>query len=399
MLRAFSIGLFCIVLGAAAPAFGGSIVTHPSTAPGAVTLVTASDGLLAERGLPPRPDALADPDRYATWLRVVRSIRAPLDVGFLAVPAPAAVATSTPAMTPDWAGAILTAPDAVAMEVPAHRFAGIEGEWIVPKARPTITCSNPSEQTDGSSLWIAIDGWMSDYIAHEKQKDGSYRTYRSADILQAGSESDVPCRRDASDASGPTSSYFWIEWSGTRNIAVTPGHTNLTVRAGDVIYVRIAAVTTGADAWKKATVWFANETTGYYIPARTFDAGCIDCGTPYQRSATLFGDTAEWMTEATFYSAQSPALPNTLDDFGNVTMTSAFAKDQTGVTYEPGRSGTASVAIDWMTWNGVGLARGGTLLACTEIADPRTLTFSRAPYVIVSPGDQGNEGPVPSPCR
>ena len=67
------------------------------------------------------------------------------------------------------------------------------------------------------------------------------------------------------------------------------------------------------------------------MPPRTFDSGCIDCGTPFHRPATLFGNTAEWMTEATFYSSDNPKWPNTLDDFGNVEMTRVDAVDQDGV--------------------------------------------------------------------
>ncbi len=346
-------------------------------------------------GLPPRPAGPAGSEQHATWARVIRAARTPLDVDFI----PASRATPERVIQPDWAGPVLFAPGAQPMHIPAHRFSIIEGEWTVPFARPTINCSNRFEQTDGSSLWIALDGWMSNYVAHAKGKDGKYHTYDSSDILQAGSESDVPCAQGNVEGGYPTSSYFWIEWDGTKNIAVTRKSRNLLVHPGDTIYVKIAALTTGPEAWRRATLWFVNETTGFYLPARTFRSGCVDCGTPYQRPATLFGDTAEWITEATFYSAQRRSLPNTLNDFGRVVLRSAFVTDDAGTVYSPGRPLSATPNIDWMTWQGVPLQQGGTLLACSAIVGPAAVTFARAPYVIATPGQQGQLEPKPQTCH
>ncbi|MBV8372234.1 MAG: hypothetical protein JOY69_03155 [Candidatus Eremiobacteraeota bacterium] len=300
---------------------------------------------------------------------------------------------------PDWAGPVLFAPAEKPLQIPTHRFASVEGEWIVPSALPTINCSNPKEQTDGSSLWIALDGWSATFKAHYK-KNGQWHTYDSTDILQAGSESDVPCYHGGPLRNYRTSAYFWIEWSGTKNVAVEPHHrTNLPLKAGDEIYVRIAATTTGPRAWRQATLWFVNETTGFVLPPRTFRSGCIDCGTPYQRPATLFGNTVEWITEATFYSSLRRSLPNTLDDFGNVAMSHAIATDQNGASYDPAVPNDATPNLDWMTWNGVPLDRKGTLLACSAILGPREITFARAPYVISTPGQQGDLEPKPQRCR
>jgi Peptidase A4 family len=275
----------------------------------------------------------------------------PLDATFVAQPAD----TIPRVYQPDWAGPVLFAPDQKPLRIPAHRFHIVEGEWVVPKARPTINCSNPHEPEDGSSLWIAIDGWSATFIAHYK-KHGRWHTYPSTDILQAGTESDVPCYHGGRPARYPTSAYFWIEWAGVRNIAVTRHHRNLILHPGDKIYVRIEAATTGPHAWREATLWFVNETTGYYLPPRTFHSGCVDCGTPFQRPATLFGNTAEWMVEATFYDYGHKSWPNTLDDFGDVKMTRVFATDQDGVTYDLAHPAGANLNVDWMTWNGVPLA-------------------------------------------
>ena len=298
---------------------------------------------------------------------------------------------------PDWAGPVLFAPGEKPLRIPVHRFYRVEGEWTVPKALPTINCSNPSEPTDGSSLWIALDGWSATFKAHFKGKDGKWHTYDSTDILQAGSESDVPCYDGGPLTHYPTSAYFWIEWAGTKNIAVTHHRRSLTLRAADTIDVSIEAKTSGLHAWREATLSFANETTHQRLQ-RTFRSRCVDCGTPFQRRATLFGNTAEWMVEATFYSSIHPWLPNTLDDFGSVRMTRVFATDQDGITYDLTRPGDARLNVDWMTWNGVPLDRKGTLLACTAIDGPREATFSRAPYVIATPGQQGRLEPKPQHC-
>ncbi len=300
---------------------------------------------------------------------------------------------------PDWAGPVLFAPNQVPLQIPVHRFCAVEGEWTVPKAKPTINCSDRHEPTDGSSLWIAIDGWSATFKAHAKRKNGKWYTYPSTDILQAGSESDVPCYNGGPIEKYKTTAYFWIEWAGVRNIRVNKHETNLPLHAGDKIYVRIAATTTGPRAWQQATLWFVDETTGFALPPRTFRSGCVDCGTPFHRPATLFGNTVEWMTEATFYSSDNPHWPNTLDDFGNVEMTRVDAIDQDGVTYDLTQLHGAVPNVDWMTWNGVPLPQNGTLLACATIDGPREVTFARAPYAIATPGQQGHLEPKPRRCR
>ena len=240
---------------------------------------------------------------------------------------------------------------------------------------------------------------MSTFQGHFKKKGVGYRTSDESDILQAGSESDVRCYSGGPLQNYRTNAYFWIEWDGVRNIAVTKNHRNLPLKAGDTIYVKIAADTSGPDAWQQATLWFVNETTGFYLPARTFHSGCVDCNNPYRRPATLFGNTAEWITEATFYSSGNRTLPNTLDDFGDVTLTSAFATDQDNTTYSPGSPRDASTNVDWMTWDGIPLSQDGTLLACSAIGGPESVEFARAPYVIATPGQQGQLEPKPQTCR
>ena len=343
-----------------------------------------ASGLPSQEALRPAGDA---------WTRAKLAARVPLDVDFVA-----SRAAPLRVYQPDWAGPVLFAPGARPLKIPERRFSVVEGEWTVPPASPTINCSNPQEQTDGSSLWIALDGWMATYVAHVK-KGGKWHAYDSSDVLQAGTESDVPCYHGGAPKSYPTSAYFWIEWSGVRNIAVTRGSRNLVVKAGDKIYVRIAAATTGPEAWQRATLSFVNETTGFYLPPRTFHSGCVDCGSPYQRRATLLGNTAEWMTEATFYDYDDPRLTNPLDDFGHVAMAGAVVTDQDGARYTAGRPGTATPNVDWMTWQAVPLSENGTLLACSRIAGPESVSFARAPYVIATPGQQGQLEPKPQRCH
>lgn len=300
---------------------------------------------------------------------------------------------------PDWAGPVLFAPGQIPMKVPEHRFSSVEGEWVVPTVRPTINCFNPKESIDGSSLWIAIDGWSATYLAHQKLKNGKYETYRATDILQAGTESDVHCYHGGPLSRYKTKAWFWIEWSGVQDIAVEPHHhRDLPVTPGDTLYVRIDVATTGSDAWQKATLTLIDETTGFHVPPRTFHSGCVDCGTPFSRPATLFGNTAEWMTEATFYDYGHRRLPNTLNDFGKVRMSKVVVRDQDGVAYSPSRPNDSKPNDDWMTWNAKPLNDNGTLLACSSTAGAQTVTFARAPYVIATPGQQGELEPKPQHC-
>ncbi|HEX3671525.1 MAG TPA: G1 family glutamic endopeptidase [Candidatus Cybelea sp.] len=313
--------------------------------------------------------------------------------------APAPTAQIRRVYQPDWAGPVLFAPGQVSLRIPAHRFCEVEGEWTVPYAKPTINCSNRHEPVDGSSLWIAIDGWSGTFRAHQRGKDGKWHTYPSTDILQAGSESDVDCYHGGPLGKYRTTAYFWIEWSGVRNVRVTRRWRNLPLNPGDTIYVRIAATTTGSRAWQEATLWLVDETTGKAIPPRTFHSGCVDCGTPFSRPATLFGNTVEWITEATFYDADNPKWPNTLDDFGSVKVGHIEAVDQDGTVYDLAHPHGGVENVDWMTWNGLRLSEKGVLLACTTIDSPREATLSRAPYVITTPGDQGELKPRPKNCN
>jgi hypothetical protein len=356
----------------------------------------AAPPLTAVPGPPPAQGCAA-----GVPLRALTAARFPLDVRFapgVLAPEPAGNPPQR-VYQPDWDGPVLFAPDQVPLHIPRHRFCAVEGEWTVPAAKPTINCSNPQEPTDGSSLWIAIDGWSATFKAHARRKDGRWYEYPSTDILQAGSESDVPCYHGGSLKNYKTSAYFWIEWSGVRNVAVERHERNLPLHAGDTIFLRIAATTTGPRAWREATLWLVDETTGFYLPPRTFHSGCVDCGTPFHEPATLYGNTAEWMIEATFYDYSDPKLTNTLDDFGNVRMTDVFTTDQDGNTYDLTRPNGAVPNIDWMTWNGVPLSENGTLLACATINAPQAVTFERAPYVIATPGQQGDLEPKPKRCR
>jgi hypothetical protein len=359
-----------------------------------LSFLTACNGSgIGAQGLP-ASNPTTESNQSAMRMRAAGAAHYPLDVAF----APAQSSPVARVYQPDWAGPVLFAPDQKPMHIPTHRFHIVEGEWVVPKALPTINCSNRYESTDGSSLWIAIDGWSATFKAHAKGKGGKWYTYDSTDILQAGSESDVPCYHGGPLRRYPTSAYFWIEWAGVKNIAVIRHHRNLTLRPGDKIYGRLDAATSGSHAWREATLRFVNETTGYYLQ-RTFHSGCIDCGTPFQRPATLFGNTAEWIVEATFYDYGDASLPNTLDDFGTVPMTHVDVTDQTGVTYDLTQTHGAIPNVDWMTWNGVPLSQKGTLLACATIDGPNKATFARAPYAIVTPGQQGDLEPKPKHCE
>jgi hypothetical protein len=284
-----------------------------------------------------------------------------------------------------WAGYVLYSPGEVNLEIPHHRFQTIEGEWIIPSALPTINCSLRNkkgqvlEPTDGSSIWVGLDGWGETY----REPDGT----PSTDILQAGSETDVPCWNGHPQ---PASTYFWIEWDGTRNIPI-----NWPVDIGDQIHVRISVDTDGPDAWQSATVYLDDETTKKSY-SKSFHSGCLYkyCGKD-KVDATLFGNTAEWVVETTFYS--SP-LPLTLDNFGITKVTNISVTDNEGNVYTPATPRGGKQQIDWMTWNGTPLDDDGTLLACAAITGSQSLTLSRAPYKIVKPGDQGNLEPKPQTC-
>src|SRR6266480_3830008 len=77
-------------------------------------------------------------------------------------------------------------------------------------------------------------------------------------------------------------------------------------------------------------------------------------------------------------------------------MSTISVRDDQGNVYTPASPGEATdPQIEWMTVRGHSLRKKGTLLACAAITGPQKTTLSRAPYEIVTPGDQGKLEPVP----
>jgi hypothetical protein len=336
-----------------------------------------------------------------------------------------------------WAGYIFYAPGSLQSRTatPTTPFKTIEAEWIVPSAGPSINCdltgwfqnnngtwsNGVVVPQDGSSIWVGLDGWLS---------DGAKGA--NTDILQAGTESTVDCW-----SAGPlpaASADFWIEWDGTRNIPHSDWPKPV-VDIGDLIDVTITAKTDGDDAWQYATVTLENKTreqqTGQpALYTKSFPSGCLTentskCQIPH---ATLFGNTAEWVAEINFDEWQycpeqqpkgqpCPNLlwaPNTLSnftdstsEFGTVPMSNISVTDINGNIYTPGTPGTAIPEIDWMTVTGKGpeVAQGqyeyaadNALLACATMTGPQSMLLARAPYSVVEVGDQGQIPYKPLTC-
>ena len=296
-----------------------------------------------------------------------------------------------------WAGYVLYAPDEKPLVIPKKRFAEIEAEWIVPNALPTINCKNRNLlQVDGSSIWIGLDGWSATFT----EPNGRPNT----DVLQAGTETQVPCEPGGNKSYNQT--YFWILWAGTSYIPVTPEHTLLNVNRGDLVDVRIVADTTGFFAWRRATVYFTDLTSGVSTTT-TFDSGCILCAPPPGRNpgplveedATLFGNTAEWVVEISFNDFNNSKTPNTLNNFGKVQLTKMSVTDDKGNVYTPGNFRDARQEIDWMTTTGQSMDDGGTLLACAGISGVDSEILSRAPYQVVTPGQPSELPWAPGNCN
>jgi hypothetical protein len=323
---------------------------------------------------------------------------------FLALPSRLVAQSPTKKFQCCWAGYILYAPGQVPLQFPNTPFTTIEAEWVVPDATPTIDCSNPKEQLDGSSIWIGLDGWS--YTYNDAPPSGAADT----DILQAGTETDIHCKDDSHHNA---TAYFWIQWDGTASIPVTPGHVTVQVPIGDLVHVRIAVDTT-TSPWQQATVYFEDKSPGGATYTTTFHSGCLYtyCSPPHNlRFASLFGNTAEWVVESTFYATQQdPGLPNTTNNFATTQMTQMSVTDINGTVYTPGNPGTnTKPELDWMSWLGPGYPldydppdhpdKGNALLACAAVADAQTITLTRAPFDVVAPGHQGALEPKPLNCN
>jgi hypothetical protein len=118
-----------------------------------------SDDDLARLAYPERPDALAEPDRYAKWMDRVSRPMTMLPAHLLSTSVTATPANRT---SSNWSGL-------EAHNKNTHHFSAVTADWVV----PPIGLGSPDGNPDYSSFWVGLDG------------DGT------KDLVQAGTEQDA----------------------------------------------------------------------------------------------------------------------------------------------------------------------------------------------------------------
>jgi hypothetical protein len=239
----------------------------PQAPPKGFNPLEGTDAELKSYGLPPKPNNVTDPVRYAKW---EKNLSKPLT--FVAPTFEIIEKKQTSlankvgnvkgdATSGNWSGFVTT--DLAAGE----KFNLIEGEWTIPNAYPN------SSKADGTYLafsWIGIDGWG------------------SSDVLQAGTASQCNVSNGVTTSQ---SAWPWFEWFPSYAMQFN----NFSVKPGDTIWAEVYA--------ESSTVGFAflyNEGAGTYTSI-TFDA---------PSGTSLQGNSAEWILEDPSGGSSEYPFPN-----------------------------------------------------------------------------------------
>jgi hypothetical protein len=290
----------------------------PKAPPAGFNPLEASSDELKSYGLPSKPDATADPQRYAKW---AKHLSKPLN--FVAptfkivedsrVPLPdSATKGDATATSGNWSGIVNTAPGT------GSKYDLVEGEWIIPNAYPNSTKANGVYL---AATWIGIDGWG------------------SGDVLQAGTNSECVVSNGVTTSQ---SAFPWYEWYPSFWIAIS----NFPVHPGDTIWGEV----------------YAESSTEGYIFLYNVGAGTYTSATFAAPSGTsLQGNSAEWIVEDPSTGSSEYLFPNygstaffdcyAYSSAGSQTLTSGFPVNlvQNNVTLsEPIDEGTTSFVATYI---------------------------------------------------
>ena len=323
-------GSLAAVLATAAPALAADMtetniagIRAVSAPPAGFDAVHASNEALAAYALPPRPDAVKQPDSFAKWKRAM-SVRTTRVGGNLTTtniyhgPVSlrqhhADVQTGNTTYTSgNWSG--FANLNGLTSYNSTLSFYFIISDYVIPAA--TNRACNGTWQY--SSSWVGIDG------------------FSNADVLQAGTESDAYC------GSNGSATYYsaWIEW-----YPYSESRISLPVTPGDDMFVE---------------VWDTSATNGYaYV--ENINTGVVQEYNLTPPSGTrLVGNSAEWIVEAPTVGTQA-----TLADYGYDFFFGAGAYNFKYNYFNPGSS--SSVQID--------MVQGGKTVSTPYLLNSSTIEF------------------------
>ena len=239
--------------------------------------ITASDQDLEYFGFPPRPNEITNAAGFATWksamLASTKRVMPVLEqTNIFHGPAKkkAAVAgeESNTASSYNWSGYVNTSG---ASNYSSSSFYFLEADYVVPVARQAFGACTGG--WDYSSAWVGIDG------------------YNSADVLQAGTESDAYC------SGSTTATYYspWYEWYPNGEVRIT----SLPAAPGDDFFVEVWSTSSTA-----GHAYLVNRNTNQYVNI-SFTA---------PSGTTLKGNSAEWIEERPGVNGGLATLTNYVAD-------------------------------------------------------------------------------------
>jgi Peptidase A4 family len=248
----------------------------PKAPPVGFNAIEATSDELKSYGLPPKPDAKANPERYLKWskhlskpltfvaptFKIIENDRTPSAKDLTKV--------ANGATSGNWSGYANLDPS-------PNKYSAIEGEWIIPNPYPNSSHANGTYYV---SLWVGLDGI-----------DGS------GDVLQAGTDAYVTVSGGTTTSQ---SAFAWYEWYPAYPIIFS----NFPVHPGDTIWGYIDAEST-----TEGFAYLFNEGAGTYTSV-TF---------PAPSGTSLQGNSAEWIVE-------DPGIPETpFPNFGSTAFFDTYA--------------------------------------------------------------------------
>jgi hypothetical protein len=277
--------------------------TTAIAAPEGFNPLEASDAELAMYGFPPRPDATLQAKAFATWSKVMSRAKTKVmpvleQTKIFHGPAKNAtapkIAETTSTTSSNWSGVVDFS--GASYYNNSSSFYYIYDEYVVPVAE-AATCNATWEY---SSSWIGIDG------------------YGSADVLQAGTESDAYC------TGSTTYTYYspWYEWYPYGEVRVT----SVPVAPGDDIFVE---------------VWHTSATQGYAYLVNLNTNQYFDIGFSAYPGYGLIGNSAEWVVERPSVGGSLATLTKYTDDL----FWDCGAYTENYTFYDPGYSGAYLVSM------------------------------------------------------
>lgn len=288
--------------------------------------LTATAAALEEAGLPPRPDAQANPGGYRHWLRFVTApatriipVLEPTNIVHHPWQTVGPVAQAGPSKSTNWSGYIVTIPSVTSYS--KSSFGLIGGEFVVPWVEQALkTCG----EEVFASEWVGIDGINKDTA-----------------LIQAGVNGSSSCKNGNQSLSYQT----WFEWFPVPSVNIK----NFPTNPGEDYEVYVESVSaTKAKAYLMNYVENVSATISFSAP----------------KGSAVIGNSAEWILEAPTINGGQSALANYSVDYFAWDEAETFSKKYA----YPGYPGSGMQAIQSEMIN-----QSGTVVSIPELTGPASI--------------------------